>query len=1003
MPKIIFTSRYMKNNSKEHMENFIQYLATRPGAEHYSPSLANKKSTAKQIKWIEQQLKKYPEAKETFEHDDYLKNPTVSNASELIIKISELALESGNDMENYIGYLANRPGAESFTQGHALWNGSDDIIDLNKVKKETAEHTGYIWTHVVSLRREDATRLGFENPSAWRELVKSKIPSIAENMKIPSENLVWYAAFHNESYHPHIHLMVYSKKAREGYLTNKGIENMRRDFASEIFHDELYQIYAEKDKARQEIKDFFDSEFLNAASLSNKANPEAEAMLMKLADNLKNSKYRVYGRLNKSNKVLVDSIMAELSKDEKVEKLYGIWLDFKDAVLLTYQKNGAPKRSIAEESEFKSIKNKIIKYALEINCSLQEVSENTVKEMQPKETDDTIQLPEEDMEEISDIIFPDDSDEDDNDDDDNLTAPEKASMEAKKYIFKTYWTKAFKKARSLIRKNDVTESDFIKAYQLFSEESQKGNPFAKYQLASLTAKGKGAEKNEALVQEYYKEVNMAFSNMEKSIPNDLLEFYLGGIHKFGYGTEVNMKKAAEWYLKSAKLKNQFSQYAIGKMFYDGVGVSQSYKKAVRWYKESAEQGNAFAQYALGKMYYEGIEVSQSFSDALVYFENSALTIPYAAYKAAEMYRQGIGAKADKDKSDELYVIAYEGFIASLKKEEDKDGNLEYKVGKMLRDGLGISIDLIKASERFLSSSKKGNQYAQYAIGKIYLNGEGVEKNTDKAVFWLQKSADQGNSGAYYNLAKLYYDGIDIPRNYSIALSYFEIAGEEIPISAYKVGEMYEDGVGVEINHEKADFWYRKAYAGFIEMIDSDKDKDGFSAYKAGKMNIDGKGMEQDIEKGIRYMKEAAKMKNIFALFFLIKVAMKGEYEFHPPKEEMDSWIEILTVTAEKGKDFAQYALGYYYLFDSDNRNIEEAVKWLKMSEASGNEMATMLLEIARNWKIQQAQNAFMILAKRLSKMIENDYCRQSGIRIKNDSKLMRKIAEKKMAQGQRMG
>lgn len=303
MPKIIFTSRYIKKGSKEHIENFVQYLATRPGSEHYSPSVGNKKATPRQQEWIEKEVKKYPESKETFEYVDYEKNPTVSNASELIRQISELAVESANDIENYIGFLAYRPNAESLIQGHALWNGEDDIIDLNKVKKDAAEYKGYIWTHVVSLRREDASRLGYEDPAVWRDLVKSKIPTIAQNMKIPLENIRWYAAFHNESHHPHIHLIVYSKKAREGYLSNKGIENMRREFASEIFHDELYQMYAEKDRARQEIKDYFDSEFLKAASLPNQTNPNAEAMLLELADNLKNSKYHVYGRLNKQIKL----------------------------------------------------------------------------------------------------------------------------------------------------------------------------------------------------------------------------------------------------------------------------------------------------------------------------------------------------------------------------------------------------------------------------------------------------------------------------------------------------------------------------------------------------------------------------------------------------------------------------------------------------------------------------------------------------------------------------
>ena len=42
---------------------------------------------------------------------------------------------------------------------------------LEKVAKEIADHSGNVWTHVVSLRRDDAQKMGYDNLKAWRDLV----------------------------------------------------------------------------------------------------------------------------------------------------------------------------------------------------------------------------------------------------------------------------------------------------------------------------------------------------------------------------------------------------------------------------------------------------------------------------------------------------------------------------------------------------------------------------------------------------------------------------------------------------------------------------------------------------------------------------------------------------------------------------------------------------------------------------------------------------------------
>ena len=229
MAKIIFTARYVKNISKGQMKNYVKYIATRPNAERYSQPISHEVSVL-QREWIAKELKKTPKLKEecAAEYQAYEENPSCQTAEDLIHKIAEVQMYHGNDMKNYVGYLAKRPRAEFTEQGHALWNDRDEKIDLRKVQKEAAEYQGRIWNFVVSLKREDAQRLGYDNAKIWRNLVTQKSLAMAKEMRIKPENLVWYGAFHNEGHHPHIHIMCYSKDPKEGYLTKKGIENFEQ-------------------------------------------------------------------------------------------------------------------------------------------------------------------------------------------------------------------------------------------------------------------------------------------------------------------------------------------------------------------------------------------------------------------------------------------------------------------------------------------------------------------------------------------------------------------------------------------------------------------------------------------------------------------------------------------------------------------------------------------------------------------------------------------------------
>ena len=229
MPRIIVTSRYLKSGNKKNLSNYVKYIATRPGSVTKDTPNEDKQVTEKQKELIETMLKDFPDSRTIYEYDDYVANPNQNSASAFISEVIERYSDRIDSMQNYISYLANRPGAVKHGK-HALFSQEDKEIELNKVAKEIAEHKGNVWTHVVSLRREDAEKMGYTDLNSWRELILRNIPVIAKQSKIDMKNLKWYAAFHDKKTNPHVHIVVYSTNVREGFLTKTGswYQNCRR-------------------------------------------------------------------------------------------------------------------------------------------------------------------------------------------------------------------------------------------------------------------------------------------------------------------------------------------------------------------------------------------------------------------------------------------------------------------------------------------------------------------------------------------------------------------------------------------------------------------------------------------------------------------------------------------------------------------------------------------------------------------------------------------------------
>ena len=385
MAKLVTKFKYLKPNRKVSADGYAKYIATREGVEKIDDTKKFAPATEKQKNLIEKILKDFPDSKDMFEYVDYLEKQNQGSASDFISRVMEDYAYEISGRKAYADYIATRPRAERFGS-HGLFTDDGVQIQLSKVTEELDKHKGNIWTAIISICREDAERLGFNTGTRWRDMLRTQTEALAKNLKIPMENLRWYAAFHNESHHPHVHLIAYSTVENEGYLTQKGVENLRSSFAKDIFQQDLLCIYERqtehRDKLRAEARDIVEdlvskinSEIYISASIQNK--------LLELADKLSKTKgKKVYGYLKSDVKALVDSIVDELANDGRIKKLYDLWYEQKENTIRTYTDEIPDRIPLAQNKEFKSIKNAIIKEALKLNLTedVVEKSENSDNE-----------------------------------------------------------------------------------------------------------------------------------------------------------------------------------------------------------------------------------------------------------------------------------------------------------------------------------------------------------------------------------------------------------------------------------------------------------------------------------------------------------------------------------------------------------------------------------------------------------------------------------------------
>lgn len=506
-------------------------------------------------------------------------------------------IQPGSGGEQYVKYIATRDGVERIEstagvgyleymaerpRSHGLFS-ADGTADLAEMMKEISSHNAPVWTFIYSLRREDAARLGYDTGESWRRLLLAHQTELAAAMKIPPGDFRWCAAFHDEKHHPHIHMMVWSRDPKQGYLTEKGIEKMRSELSGAIFQDELLSLYREKDLSYQQVRDTAMeamSRLIGEMKTGLCDSPVIAEQMDRLSQMLGNAEGRkVYGYLKKPVKAQVDAIVDELAKLPEVAACYEEWNRLRDEVERYYKDTPREHQPLSRQKEFRAIKNMVVREAENLRLGV--------------------------------FTF------EDEDRTEEIDGKQEAAL---REDFRQEQWKIYQSAREVLSRWDSTEAEKAEQVQTLERLWEGGFPAAAHQLGKCWRDGLGVLPDDEQAQLWFRQGAEAGYDFSQYALGRLLE------------TQKRMVEAVTWYEKAAAQGNPAAAYRLGKLYLQGELVSKDVPKALEYLTASARQGSPFAQYILGKLYLMGKDVEQDREKAYRWFEMSAEQgNPYARF------------------------------------------------------------------------------------------------------------------------------------------------------------------------------------------------------------------------------------------------------------------------------------------------------------------------------------------------------------------------------------
>ena len=493
---------------------------------------------------------------------------------------------SGSGVGGYLEYIGTREGVELLPAGymeyvaerprsHGLF-GDEDCADMYAVAQELNEYPGNIWTHIISLKREDAERLGYNHAAQWRNLIRAHRNEIAAAMNIPPSDFRWYAAFHDEGGHPHIHMMAWSVKPGQAYLSKDGIRKIKSALTNDIFKREMLHTYEQKSTSRDELVRRARGEMKSLVQKMQTCigdHPKVESLMMTLATQLETvTGKKKYGYLPKAVKKTVNEIVDQMEPLPVIDECYQVWWELQCQIEDFYSEKERQRPPLSEQKEFRSIKNAVIQEAENIR-----MGKVTFEDEVMEETADFSDLSY-DCWELW-IVTQDD------------TAPIADRDEAAAQLIdkaKNGDCYAQYLIGRLYQDGPVLIPDGVEARYWFDQAARQGYTPAQYALGKLYLNDDAEVCDPVLGVQWLEYAARNGSNFAA--------YHLGKEYLKGEIVKRDITKAAKYLTQSAEAGNQYAQYALGKLYLD----KQDGEQAHYWFTQSAAQGNEYAQFFLDR-------------------------------------------------------------------------------------------------------------------------------------------------------------------------------------------------------------------------------------------------------------------------------------------------------------------------------------------------------------------------------------------------------------------
>ena len=575
MARLIVKSPYIKCGGGNSAGGYMRYIATHERVELIQN---DRPPTRKQEQLIAKLVKDFPDAKEMGEYGDYQEHPTKANASAFISQALEENWSDVQKSDGYMKYIATRPRAERLGS-HGLF-GDKDGVELDKAMAELESYTGNVWTHIISLKREDAERLGYDNARAWRNLLRAHRNDIAAAMNIPPQDFRWYAAFHDEGDHPHVHMMAWSVKPGQAYLSQDGIRQIKSKLTNDIFQQEMLHLYEQKTVSRdqlvREVRQAM-RELVQQMRTRICDHPEAERLMQELALQLETVKgKKSYGYLPKKQKALVDEIVDQMEQLPTVAECYEQWWQLQGQVEDFYSEKERHRPPLSRQKEFRQIKNAVIQEAETIRLGKITFEDETLDLRQGDEVDNgkdvswdfrTLRMDVQD--EYSSLAERDDAVES------MRELAENGDIHAQYFMGELY------------RDGPLLPPDWVMARYWFDKAAKQGYVAAQYALGKLYLS------DDASVHD--PELGIQWLEYAAYNGNHDASYRLGKEYLKGESVRRDTRKAMDHIYTSAQAGNLHAQYLLGKLLLQGKAVERDKEAGIQWLSQAAEQGHSYAQ------------------------------------------------------------------------------------------------------------------------------------------------------------------------------------------------------------------------------------------------------------------------------------------------------------------------------------------------------------------------------------------------------------------------